>query len=257
MGVHRIPRVTLVVPTYNEGETIAELIEALDPVRSSIERFELTMLIVDDSSPDGTGQLVEQLAVSRPWISLLTRAEKQGLGAAYKHGMRVALDRGADVIFEMDADLSHDPAEIPFMIDAIEHGADFVIGSRYVKGGQLPAHWPLKRRIISWMANAGARTLLGLRAHDCSGGYRAIRREVLERVHLDSIEASGYGFQLELIYRATIAGAVIDEVPIVFADRTHGSSKMRLADWWEMARLAFTLRFVRSQTASSVHPADA
>lgn len=247
--------VCIVVPTFNERDNIASLIDAIAAIRN--ERLPLSVLVVDDSSPDGTSQRVRELQPERPWLHLLVRAEKSGLGAAYKAGMQHAIDAlGAEIVFEMDADLSHDPVFVPAMLERIENGADFVIGSRYVEGGRLPEHWPRKRRIISWMANTGARTVLRLQVRDCSGGFRAVRCEVLERVGLESIAASGYGFQIELLYRAVASGSRVDEVPIVFADRTSGTSKMRLADWWEMARLVFTLRFTRSPSKSVTSAAD-
>lgn len=251
-------RACIIVPTYNERENISRLLDRIGEARSRLDpRTQLLVLVVDDSSPDGTAEAVREHPSFGTRTHLLERASKDGLGAAYKAGMHHAIDAlGSDVVFEMDADLSHDPAHVPEMLDRIAAGADFVIGSRYVKGGRVPEHWGLRRRTISHLANAGARSVLGMRrVHDCSGGYRAIRREVIAAVGLDSIEATGYGFQISLLYRARRAGFSIAEVPISFADRTSGSSKMRLRDWIEMAYLVFSLRFtVRARRARRTKP---
>lgn len=239
-------RACIIVPTYNERDNIVVLLDSIGEARSRLDpRCELSVLVVDDSSPDGTADAVRAHPSFGTRTQLLVRTSKDGLGAAYKAGMRYAIETlRADILFEMDADLSHDPAEVPEMLARIADGADFVIGSRYVRGGTLPEHWGWNRRVISWLANTGARSVLGLRrVHDCSGGYRAIRRDVIASVGLDSIEATGYGFQISLLYRARQAGFRIVEVPIAFANRTEGSSKMRLRDWYEMAYLVFSLRF--------------
>lgn len=234
----------IVVPTYNERDNIALLLEGIGEVRN--ERIPLSVLVVDDSSPDGTGSLVKELQSQRPWLHLMVREEKTGLGAAYKAGMQHAIEElGAEVVFEMDADLSHSPEYLKAMIRSLENGADFVIGSRYVKGGSLPENWPVQRRFISWFSNTVARTVLGLRVRDCTGGFRAIRSDVIDSVGLERVDASGYGFQVSLLYRAAKLGYAIEEVPIHFKDRTKGSSKMRLSDLWEMGYLVMTLRFQR------------
>lgn len=245
----------IVVPTYNERENIEPLLEGIEKVRS--ETIPLSVLVVDDSSPDGTSTLVQELQSERPWLHLLVRSEKTGLGAAYKAGMQHAIEElGADIVFEMDADLSHDPEYLQSMIRSLENGADFVIGSRYVKGGSLPEHWPMRRRFISWFSNNVARTVLGLDVHDCTGGYRAIKSNVLVSVGLSEVDASGYGFQVSLLYRAARQGYAIEEVPIHFKDRTKGTSKMRLKDLWEMGYLVMTLRFQkmpRKRTVETAH----
>ncbi|MFT4307877.1 MAG: polyprenol monophosphomannose synthase [Candidatus Woesearchaeota archaeon] len=235
------PKATIVIPTLNEADNITSLIERIERVRERTA-YDVHVQVTDASSPDGTGRIVEDIARTKPWVSLYTRAPGGGLGDVYKDGMRHALRNGADVVFEMDADHSHDPERIPAMLEALEE-ADFVIGSRYVKGGQLPEHWPLKRRVISALSNLGARSVLGLKAKDCSGGFRAIRRDVIERADLDTLKGSGYGFQISLLYRASKLGYRIREVPIAFEDRTSGESKMRLADMTEMAWLVCSLRF--------------
>ena len=237
-----LPKATIIVPTLNEAGNIASLIDRIGTVRSTISTYDLHVQVTDASSEDGTRTIVERLARTRSWLELYTPPKGNGLGDDYKRGMRHAIDHGAKVLFEMDADHSHDPSAIPSMLEALEH-ADFVIGSRYVSGGSVPEHWPLKRRVISALSNIGARSVLGLRARDCSGGYRVMRREVIEAVDLDTLQGSGYGFQISLLYRASRLGYRIAEVPIAFADRTHGTSKMRLSDMVEMAYLVFTLRF--------------
>lgn len=236
------PKATIVLPTLNEAENIERLIERIEAVRETIKTYGLHVQVTDASSPDGTGEIVTRLANTRPWLSLYTRAPGGGLGDVYKDGMRNAMEHGADIVFEMDADHSHDPERIPAMLEALEH-ADFVIGSRYVPGGSLPEHWPLKRRIISALSNMGARSVLGLKAKDCSGGYRAIRKDVIEAADLETLKGSGYGFQISLLYRTSRLGYRITEIPIAFEDRTSGESKMRFADMLEMAWLVCTLRF--------------
>jgi len=213
----------VILPTYNEAENLERIVGAV------LERLPESrrVLIVDDNSPDGTGEIADRLADGDESIEVLHRPEKQGLGPAYLAGFRVALDAGADRIIEMDADFSHDPAYLPSLIEATEH-ADLAIGSRYVPGGGI-TDWGPMRRFISRGGSAYARTALGLPIKDLTGGFKCFRRIVLETINLDTIEARGYAFQVETTYRAIKAGFRVVEVPITFKDRTDGASKMSKA----------------------------
>ncbi|HKC76991.1 MAG TPA: polyprenol monophosphomannose synthase [Gaiellaceae bacterium] len=213
-----MPRTVVCLPTYNERENLPRVIDALEP-------FGVDVLVIDDNSPDGTGDLADTLAADRDWVSVLHRAQKEGLGPAYLAGFREVLRGDAEYVLEMDADLSHDPAAVPRLIDACVNGADVALGSRYVEGGGTE-NWGLVRRAVSAGGSLYARTLLGLDVRDLTGGFKCFRREVLERIDLDAVTAKGYAFQIELTYRALRAGYEVVEVPIVFVDRTHGKSKM-------------------------------
>lgn len=208
----------VVVPTYNEAENIALIAEA---VRSR----GLSLLVVDDGSPDGTGEIADRLAAVDPGITVLHRAEKQGLGPAYIAGFEYALDHGAAVIFEMDADFSHDPADLSRLLAAIDEGADVAIGSRYTEGGGVE-DWPWHRRLLSRGGNIYARTMLRTKVNDMTAGFRAFSESALRELDFAECEASGYGFQVEMAWRASRKGLVICEVPIIFRDRTLGKSKM-------------------------------
>jgi dolichol-phosphate mannosyltransferase len=231
-------RVTVVVPTYNERSNLPHLAAAI-----RLGGFRL--LIVDDASPDGTGDVAEALAANDPEMSVLHRPEKVGLGPAYADGFDVALSRGADVVVQMDADFSHSPEDIPRLIEAIISGADLAIGSRYVPGGSTP-DWPLGRRLLSRGGNAYARRMLGIPIRDATAGFRAFRADALQRLPYREAEASGYGFQVEMAWRADALGLTIAEVPIVFRDRESGTSKMsrdivieamRLVTLWGIGRV--------------------
>ncbi len=212
-------RALIVVPTYNESEGIETLLtRALDA------DADLRILVVDDSSPDGTGEIVSKLAETNDRIDLMTRGEKQGLGKAYLAGFGQGLTGEYECFIEMDADLSHDPSDLRRLIKAVEE-ADVAIGSRYVRGGQV-AGWSRARHLLSWSANRYARALLGFPTKDSTSGYRCYRREVLEALDLDSIDTEGYAFQVEMTYRAWRAGFRIAEIPIVFRERASGKSKM-------------------------------
>jgi dolichol-phosphate mannosyltransferase len=210
---------TVVVPTYNEAENIGRIIPDIlaDP------RFRV--LVVDDGSPDGTGAIVGELAASDSRVGLLSREGKQGLGTAYVAGFRRALAEGAEFIFEMDADFSHDPRYLPDLLAGAEAGADLVIGSRYVPGGGT-TDWGLVRRLISRGGNMYAGIILSLPVADATGGFRCYRRAVLEQLDLSLVRSNGYAFQIEMAYRARQAGFRIAEVPIIFPDRRVGKSKM-------------------------------
>jgi dolichol-phosphate mannosyltransferase len=216
----RTQDVWVILPTYNEAENLERIVAAiLEHLRPSRR-----ILIVDDNSPDGTGEIADRLAASDESISVLHRGQKQGLGPAYLAGFRVALDGGAERIIEMDADFSHDPTYLPGLIEATER-ADLAIGSRYVPGGGI-TDWGPVRRFISRGGSAYARVALGLPVRDLTGGFKCFRRIVLETIDLDTIEARGYAFQVETTYRAIKSGFRVVEVPIVFKDRRDGTSKM-------------------------------
>ncbi|HEY7122191.1 MAG TPA: polyprenol monophosphomannose synthase [Solirubrobacterales bacterium] len=212
--------VWVILPTYNEAENLERIVAAVLEQLPASGR----VLVVDDNSPDGTGEIADRLADSDDSVSVLHRARKEGLGPAYLAGFHVALDGGAQRIIEMDADFSHDPAYLPRLIGAAEH-FDLVIGSRYVPGGGV-TDWGPMRRFISRGGSGYARIALGLPIHDLTGGFKCYRREVLEAINLDTIEARGYAFQVETTYRAIKAGFRVVEIPIVFRDRTDGTSKM-------------------------------
>jgi dolichol-phosphate mannosyltransferase len=210
----------VILPTYNEAENLERIVNAvLEQLRDSDR-----VLVVDDNSPDGTGEIADRLADSKESVSVLHRPRKEGLGPAYLAGFHVALDAGAQRIVEMDADFSHDPAYLPKLIGAAEH-YDLVIGSRYVPGGGV-TEWGPVRKFISRGGSSYARVALGLPIRDLTGGFKCFRREVLETINLDTIQARGYAFQVETTYRAIRAGFRVVEIPIVFRDRAEGTSKM-------------------------------
>jgi dolichol-phosphate mannosyltransferase len=209
----------VVVPTFNERESLPELIERLDGLCLNID-----VLVVDDNSPDGTGQLAEELAATRSWLHVLHRPGKQGLGTAYVQGFRHALEKGFDVVGEMDADLSHNPAYLPAMLQALE-STDLVLGSRYRPGGGV-RNWGMTRKIISQGGSLYARLVLGVGVRDLTGGYKLFRREVLENLGLDTVRSNGYSFQIEMTYRAIRKGYRVVELPIIFEDRRVGKSKL-------------------------------
>jgi dolichol-phosphate mannosyltransferase len=217
-------RFIVCVPTYDERENLAQMVAALAAVR---EQASATgdVLVIDDSSPDGTGVLADELAATRPWLHVLHRPAKQGLGRAYLDGFRWALARDYGYVLEMDCDFSHDPAAIPSLLAPARAGADLVLGSRYCEGGRVE-NWGRMRRIISGAGCLYARTVLGVRVRDLTGGYKCFRREVLETIELDAVDAQGYQFQVEMTYRALLLGFSVQEVPITFADRIAGGSKM-------------------------------
>jgi dolichol-phosphate mannosyltransferase len=213
-----MPRAVICLPTYNERENLPRVLDALEP-------FGVEVLVIDDNSPDGTGDLADRLAADRDWVSVLHRERKEGLGPAYLAGFRRALSGDAEYVLEMDADLSHDPEAVPRLIEACVNGADVALGSRYVVGGGTE-NWGRGRRLVSAGGSLYARTLLGVDIHDLTGGFKCFRRAVLEQIDLEAVTSKGYAFQIELTYRALRAGFRVVEVPIVFVDRTHGKSKM-------------------------------
>jgi dolichol-phosphate mannosyltransferase len=229
----------VVMPTYNEAATIAEMLRR---IRASATH-DIDVLVVDDSSPDGTADLAEALAAELGGIEVLRRPGKSGLGSAYREGFKRGLADGYEALVEIDADLSHDPAVLGDLLAEIDGGADLVIGTRYMPGGKIP-DWPWHRRAISRGGNLYARWMLGLSARDATSGYRAYHRRALERINLTAVRADGYGFQVEMAYKVQRAGGLLAEVPIEFHDRTLGKSKMSsrivvealiLVTWWGLS----------------------
>ena len=216
-------RALVVIPTYNEAGNVPHIVPqvlAQDP--------RLEILVVDDNSPDGTGQLAAAIAAKEPRVHVLHREGKLGLGTAYLTGFRWALDRGYDYVFEMDADFSHDPEHLKQFLKAIED-ADLVLGSRYLGGKVTIVNWPMPRLLLSYCANLYARWVTGLRIWDLTGGFKCFRRRVLEAIDLPRVRSNGYAFQIEMSVRAWRKGFTLKEIPIVFVDRTEGQSKMNKA----------------------------
>jgi dolichol-phosphate mannosyltransferase len=215
------PRTLVIVPTYNERENLPALVKKIFSLPVKID-----LLIVDDSSPDGTGQLADELAKQNPGMHVLHRAEKNGLGRAYIAGFKWALERDYEFIMEMDGDFSHNPEDIPsFIKTAVEQNADCVIGSRYSNGIRV-INWPLKRLILSMGAGMYVRIITGLPLSDPTGGYKLFRRGALQSLDLEAVKSNGYSFQIELSHKLWRQGSKIAETPIIFLDRFHGSSKM-------------------------------
>jgi len=231
----------VIIPTYNERENLPLILQRL---RTAVP--EADVLVVDDSSPDGTGTLADKIAAEDPQVSVLHREQKAGLGAAYVAGFRHGLAAGYSVLVEMDADGSHAPEQLPRLLTALDH-ADLVLGSRWVTGGQV-LNWPRSRRLLSRGGNLYTRLALGIDLHDATGGYRAYRRAVLQTIDLSAIASEGYCFQVDLAWRAVQAGFRVIEVPITFAERERGESKMsgdivreallRVTEWGAAHRLA-------------------
>jgi dolichol-phosphate mannosyltransferase len=217
----QVPKAVLCLPTYNEREN-------LEPMLRALGNKGVRVLVIDDNSPDGTGPLADQLATELDYVDVLHRERKEGLGPAYLAGFRRALSDGAELVLEMDCDFSHDPNDVPRLLAAVEGGADLALGSRYAPGGGV-RNWGLLRRVISAGGSLYARVLLGVKVRDLTGGFKCYRRAVLERIDLDAVETKGYAFQIETTYRALRAGFKVVEVPITFADREVGGSKMSKA----------------------------
>jgi dolichol-phosphate mannosyltransferase len=221
--IRRVPRAIVCLPTYDERENLEPMVRALGAVLGPDDR----VLVIDDSSPDGTGEIADRLAAELAWVDVLHRPRKEGLGRAYLDGFRRALADGAELVLEMDCDFSHDPADVRRLIAAADE-ADLVLGSRYVSGGGT-RNWGLVRRAISRWGSLYAQVLLGLRVRDLTGGFKCYRREVLETIDLGAVRSRGYAFQIETTYRALRAGFRVLEIPIRFTDREVGGSKMSRA----------------------------
>lgn len=213
-------RALVIVPTYNERDNIPRLIPAILAQDPSLD-----VLVVDDGSPDGTGAVVDEIAATNPRVHILHRSGKLGLGTAYVAGFKWALERGYDLMFEMDSDFSHSPDRLPAFLEAIL-ASDLVIGSRYQDGRVNVVNWPMSRLLLSYFANIYARMVTGLRIFDTTAGFRCFRREVLASIDLDHVRSNGYAFQIEMTFRTSRKGFRIVEIPIVFVDRLEGSSKM-------------------------------
>jgi dolichol-phosphate mannosyltransferase len=239
-------RVVLIIPTFNERGNIGRLIDELQVIFRSLPH-EMRILVVDDDSPDGTIDVVRQRQRESPDVHVL-QGKKVGLGAAYIRGMRYAFDLlQADAVFEMDADFSHKPRDVPRLLAELERGADFVIGSRYVRGGSIPREWGFHRRLASRFGNIVARYVAGLyRIRDCTAGFRAIRSEVLRRMDFASLRVQGYAFQIALLHAAVIGGARVVELPVEFIDRSVGESKLGIRDIIEFLRSVAWIRFQSS-----------
>lgn len=236
-------RCCVVLPTYNERENVKCLLpELLNISQRVAEKWDVLLLMVDDGSPDRTADEVKRLANENPGkIFLLERSEKRGLGEAYKAGFSYATkELRADVLVEMDADLSHDPNDLPRLLDKIENGYDFVIGSRYINGGKING-WPLRRKLISWTGNLLGRFALGFKVKDCTSGFRAIRASLLSGLQ-EQLETRGYAFQISLLHFVLKKRAKITEVPIIFKERKLGKSKLGSRDLIEFIVTAFKLR---------------
>jgi len=227
----------VIVPTYNELDNVEPLIARLLALPYGLE-----VLVVDDGSPDGTGDRVRSLMAREPRIHLIERGRKLGLGSAYLAGFRYALDQGAELIFEMDADFSHDPDAIGEFLEAVRE-ADLVLGSRYLHGAVKVVNWPLERLILSYCANLYTRIITGMPVHDATGGFKCFRRRALEGIRLDQVQSDGYAFQIEVSFKVWKRGFRIREIPIVFVDRRAGVSKMNRRIIWEAAGLVWRLRF--------------
>jgi dolichol-phosphate mannosyltransferase len=254
-------RPLVVIPTYNESENIERM---LHRIRECLP--EAGILVVDDGSPDGTAELVHGVGTQLTDVHLLARSAKSGLGSAYRAGFGWGMERGYDVFIEIDADFSHDPAALPSLVAPLENGYDVSIGSRYIEGGAIP-NWAWHRHLLSRGGNMYASAVLGLGVADATAGYRAYSADILRRIDLERIRAEGYGFQIEMTYRARQSGARITEVPISFVDREAGESKMSsfivvealgLVTWWGLGRLVHPLRRGKQNKATTAQtPATA
>ena len=228
----------VIIPTYNEKENIKTVIEKLENLN-----IDLDILIIDDNSPDGTPAIIKELQKSHKNIFMIERPGKMGLGTAYVKGFRWALDKGYQYILEMDADLSHNPEDVPHLIDACKKGADLVIGSRYCDGVNV-INWPIKRLLLSYGANLYTRIITRMPVKDATAGYKCFNRKVLESIDLDRIKSSGYSFQIEMNFRAWKKGFSISEVSIIFIERSEGHSKMSKGIVWEAVFMVWKLNLL-------------
>jgi dolichol-phosphate mannosyltransferase len=226
----------VIIPTYNERDNLPNISRAVLDAEGRVD-----ILVVDDNSPDGTGQVADELAAKEPRIQVLHREKKQGLGRAYLHAFRWALEHGYTWIIEMDADFSHDPRYLPRLLDEAQAGADLVLGSRYVPGGGT-VNWGVTRQLISKGGSLYARSVLGVGVRDLTGGFKCFHRRVLEAIDFDTVKSSGYAFQIELTYRTLKKGFTVKEIPIVFEDRRVGQSKMSRSIFIEALTMVWKLR---------------
>ena len=229
-------RILIIVPTYNERDNLPILLDAIFHVTEDVN-----VLVIDDASPDGTGEIADELAQRDSRVIVQHRAGKLGLGTAYVQGFRYAIDQGYDVVVEMDADMSHDPRYLPALLEALEAGADLAVGSRNIPSGGVEG-WGIGRQILSKGGSLYSRTILGVGIRDMTTGYKAFKRSTLEAIHIDSLESNGYSFQIETTYRTIKAGLRVVEVPIVFVDRRVGKSKMSRRIFAEAVAMVWKLR---------------
>lgn len=232
----RMNRALVIIPTYNECDNVGPITRAVLEAEPRVD-----ILVVDDNSPDGTGQLADELAKAEPRIRVLHREKKQGLGRAYLHAFSWGLEQGYQYLIEMDADFSHDPKYLPKLLDEAEAGADLVLGSRYVPGGGT-VNWGPGRKAISRGGSLYARSILGVRVRDLTGGFKCFNRRVLEAIDLAAVKSTGYAFQIELTYRTLKAGFKVKEIPIVFEDRRVGQSKMSRKIFVEALTMVWKLK---------------
>ena len=232
-------KITVIIPTYNEIENLARLVEQI--LALDIGAY---IIVVDDSSPDGTGELADELAARNGRMKVMHRPGKLGLGTAYTAGFKQALIEGSDVIVTMDADFSHNPRYIPALVALIDQH-HLAIGSRYVAGGGVTADWGIYRKFLSWGANHFTRLMLGLKAHDCTAGFRCYRREVLQSIDLDCIFSNGYSFLIEMLFKCQRVGFSVGETPITFENRHHGSSKISQVEIFKAMYTVLRLAVVR------------
>ncbi len=230
-------RALVIIPTYNENENLPRIVPQVLEQDPRIE-----VLVVDDNSPDGTGELADALASAEPRVHVLHRSGKQGLGRAYIAGFRWAIEHGFDYVFEMDADFSHDPKHLPTFLAEVRD-ADLVIGSRYLDKKVTVVNWPMSRLLLSYFANVYARWVTGLQLWDSTGGFKCYRRQVLEAVDLDRVQSNGYSFQIEMSFRAKHKGFRLKEITILFTDRSHGHSKFSRGIIWEAVWMVWRLRW--------------
>lgn len=230
-------RALVIIPTYNEKENLPLICAAVLATEPRVD-----LLVVDDNSPDGTGQVADELAAKEPRVRVLHREKKEGLGRAYLHAFRWGLAQGYELLIEMDADFSHDPKYLPRLLDEALAGTDLVLGSRYVTGGGT-VNWGVGRQILSRGGSLYARSILGVGVRDLTGGFKCFHRRVLEGIDLDQVRSTGYGFQIELTYRALKKGFRVREIPIVFEDRRVGQSKMSRKIFLEAFTMVWKLRF--------------
>ena len=228
----------VIIPTYNEKDNIKTVIEKIDNLN-----IELDVLIIDDNSPDGTGDIIKKLQKTHENVHLIERPGKMGLGTAYVKGFRWALDKGYEYILEMDADLSHNPEDVPRLIEACRQGSDLAIGSRYCDGVNV-VNWPIKRLLLSYCANLYTRIITRMPVKDATAGFKCFKRKVLESVDLDRIKSSGYSFQIEMNFRAWKKGFSLKEVSIIFVERTEGHSKMSKTIVWEAVFMVWKLNLL-------------
>ena len=231
-----IPKILVCIPTYNEIESVERIVPKIFSMAEGIE-----ILIIDDNSPDKTGEKVEEMMTSNSKIHLIKRPGKMGLGTAYVEGFKYAIENNFDLVFEMDADFSHDPEAIPSFLETIKEN-DLVIGSRYSNGVNV-VYWPMKRLLLSYFANVYTKVITGMKIHDATGGYKCYRIEVLKSIDLNKIKSNGYSFQIEMTFKAWKKGFRIKEIPIVFRDRLAGTSKMNKTIVYEAVFMVWKLRF--------------